>query len=518
MSTQDPNWDSIGCDSPSSTSVSLRAFLSEAVFVGSEDVVVSRCVNRADKCQPGDVFIPSSIGPVDQHDQAEEAVRRGAVAVVAERILPVSVPQCLVADTAKVYGEVCQRLAGDPSSRMLTIGVVGTSAKTTTGLYIAAMLKRLGGAVAYYTSLGSSDSTACDRTATRPPATRKLAHWLKESDKAGAPAVVIELTPAMLRNQVEAGVEFDLLVVTGMRGGQQKGGPSGRQMRFLLKRLIDSATPHAMVIYNGDDALATHWMQSNYPDAISYGLDASEHVRAKRLGRFGGEQQLLAIAGNKLMPLTIKTPGDHVARAAMAAIATAFVFEFPIPKAIAGIEALDAIPGRMQRLQQAVEVPVYIDAGYTPDQVAVALHGLRSHQLGDATVVAELDSRIDAKHRQRLGEVLEKSAAKVVLCSSELSPEAAQAMAMDVLGGCKAPGRVHVIPDREAAIRWAVENTKQGTVLLSGRGVGIWTSRDGEPLTDEAAASVVVSEKNQKAAAANLAVFPANEPPAFFSH
>lgn len=517
MSTKNPNQDSVGCDS-NSTSVSLRAFLDEAVFVGAEDIVATRCVNRADKCQPGDVFIPNSIGPLDQHDKVEEAIRRGAVAVVAERLLPVSVPQCLVADTAKVYGQVCQRLVGDPSSRMLTIGVVGSSAKTTTALYIAAMLKRLGGAVAYYTSLGASDSTHCDRTAIRPPAARKLAHWLKEADHAGAPAAVIELTPAMLRNQVDSGVEFDLLVVTGMRGGQAKGGSSGRQIRFLLKRLIESVKPHGMLLYNGDDAQTTHWIQSQYPDAISYGLDASEHVRAKRLGRYGGEQQLLAIAGNKLMPLTVKTPGDHVARAAMAAIATAFVFEFPIPKAIAGIEALDGIPGRMQRIQQAVEVPVYVDAGYTPDQVAVALHALRSHQLGNATVVAELDSRIEPKHRQRLGEVLEKSAAKVVLCSSELSPEAAQSIAMDVLGGFKAPGRVHVIPDREAAIKWAVDNTAEGTVLLSGRGVGIWTSRDGAPQTDEEVARNVVSRKNEKAAVANLSVFPSNEPPAFFSH
>ena len=73
------------------------------------------------------------------------------------------------------------------------------------------MLKKLGGQVAYYTSLGASDSTSCDRTAVRPPATQKLAKWLKQADLAGAPAAVIELAPSMLQNHSTSGVEFDLL-------------------------------------------------------------------------------------------------------------------------------------------------------------------------------------------------------------------------------------------------------------------------------------------------------------------
>lgn len=518
MSTSFPNGDFAQCEPSGPRSVSLRSFLAEAVFVGAEDIEVRRCVNRAQRCQPGDVFVPDSTAGEDQHDFAEEAVRRGAVAVVSERLLPVSVPQCLVEDTAKVYGQVCQRLAGDPSQRMLTIGVVGTHGKTTTALYVAAMLKKLGGAVAYYTSLGASDSTECDRTATRPPATRKLAHWLKQADQAGAPAAIIEVSPAMMRSQVTSGVEFDLVILTGMRSSQSRGSASQRQFRFQLERLLESVKPHGSLLYNADDAVAAQWAQNYFPDSISYGLDASEHVRAKRLSRFGGQQQLLAIAGNKIMPLTLQTPGDHVARAAMAAIATAWMFEFSVPQAVAGVEALEAVPGRMQRLQQAVEVPVYIDAGDSPDRIAVALHALRSHQLGQATVVVELDGRLDLQWRQRLGEVLEKSSARIVLCSSDLSPAATQTIAMDVLAGCTAPGKVNVIPDREAAIQWAIHNTESGVVLLSGCGVKLWTGRDGEPLTDQEVAQRAVRKKNASAVMPKLSIFPPSEPPAYFSH
>lgn len=506
-------------DGPSRSHIlSLREFLHEAVFVGAEDIEVSRCVDRADKCNPGDIFIPKHNAASDEHDNVDEAIRRGAIGVVAERILPVSVPQCLVNDTQEVYARVCQNLAGDPSQRMLTIGIVGTHGKSTTALFVASMLKKLGGAVAYYTSLGSSDSTVCDRTTTKAPGARRLSKWMKQADLAGSPAAVVELTPAMLSNQVAAGVEFDLIILTGLRGVQYRGGASVREFGLLLDRLLENLKSHGMLLFNADDAQAAIWAGKADVSSISYGLDAAEHVRAKRLSRSGGEQQLLVMTGNMLMPLTLKIPGDHVARAALAAVATSWMFDFSVPNAIAGTELLQSIPGRMQRISESVEAPIYIDEGFTPDRIAVAAHALRQHDLGPSTIVVDLTSRLDVQWRQRLGEVLDKATQRVVLSGSDLSGTAAQSIAMDVLGGFRSPGRVQVIPDRAAAIEWAVENTERGSILLSGCGTSTWTGRDGETVTDELLAKHAVTNKNQAAPTPNLGIFPPSDPSAFFSH
>jgi UDP-N-acetylmuramoyl-L-alanyl-D-glutamate--2,6-diaminopimelate ligase len=491
--------------------IRLREFLPESVFVGAEDIEVRRCVNRADRCRPGDVFIPTSNSSTDEHDNADEAVRRGAIAIVAERILPVSVPQCLVENTQEVHGRVCQALAGNPSSRMLTIGVVGTYGKTTTGLFVAAMLKRMGGAVGYYTSLGASDSVTCDRTATRAPAAGKLAKWMEACDKAGAPAVIVELTPSMLNNHASAGVEFDLLIVTGMRPGQYRGSPNTRDFARLLERAARSLKPNGLALYNADDSTAASWAANTGIATCSYGLDAAEHVRAKRLSKHGGEQQLLCMAGHLLMPLTLKMPGDHIARAALAAVAASWLFEFSVPEAIAGIESLVTIPGRMQRLSQAVDVPLFIDAGETPDRVAVSLHALRQHQFGPATVVIDLNGCIAASHRQQLGELLDKCAERVVISASDLSVDAALRLAMDVLGGFRAPGRVQVIPDRVAAIRWAVEHTDQGCILLSGCGTASWIDRNGDETSDERVAKQAIEKRNVPTALPLLSIFPPPE-------
>ena len=489
----------------------------EAVFVGAPDILVRRCCNRAERCQPGDLFVPDHHGGTDEADKVELAVKRGAVAVVSERLLPVSIPQCLVEDTRAVYAQLSQALVGSPSQRMLTVGVVGSHGKTTTSLFIASLLKRLAGGVAYYTSLGCSDSTHCDRSATLPPGATKLAKWLSSADQAGAPAAVIELAPAMLNNRATEGIEFDLLVVTSMRAGQFRGSPTATQLESLVERSTQQLKQHGLLIVNADDASAAAFAERSSHPAVLYGLDAGQQVRGKRLGRFGGEQQVLAVAGNTMMPLTLKMPGDHIARAALAALAVGWITEMPVPESISAIEALQSIPGRMQRLPQAIDVPVYIDNGQTPDRAAVALHSLRTHQMGPCTVVMEVGNQLDPRCRERLGQVLEKNAAKVVLCSSDLSPEATQRLAMDVLGGCQSPGRVEVIADREAAIAWAIRNTESGCILLSGCGAQSWTSRQGCDCTDELVAKRIIVERNAKASVKPLSIFPPSSSTEFFA-
>ena len=83
--------------------VSLHSLLSSGQWIGSgrnsTDVLVQGCANRLDRVRPGDVFIAVLDDDFDGHDQAQQALDRGAVAVVAERLLPVSSPQLLVNDS-----------------------------------------------------------------------------------------------------------------------------------------------------------------------------------------------------------------------------------------------------------------------------------------------------------------------------------------------------------------------------------------------------------------------------------
>ena len=109
------------------------------------------------------------------------AQSHGALGILTEQYLPTSLPQCIVDNVGDAFAQLAMKLAGNPCEKILTIGVVGTHGKTTAGLMIASMLKRIGKTVAYHTSLGASTGSQTGLAADANADAMVLAAWLKQS-------------------------------------------------------------------------------------------------------------------------------------------------------------------------------------------------------------------------------------------------------------------------------------------------------------------------------------------------
>lgn len=152
--------------------ISLRAVLPEGHFFRGHDIRVSSCVSQASACRRGDLFVALVTSDGDGHDEVGEAVRRGASAILAERLLPVDVPLCVVPDTRQAYGRLCHKLAGEPGESLRVVGVTGTHGKTTTSMLIASLVRASGERGGVLTTLSRSDALetqAAVRTTPAPP-------------------------------------------------------------------------------------------------------------------------------------------------------------------------------------------------------------------------------------------------------------------------------------------------------------------------------------------------------------
>ncbi|MDW8247017.1 MAG: Mur ligase domain-containing protein, partial [Sandaracinaceae bacterium] len=102
----------------------------------------SRAVER------GDIF---AFWRGQNHDGArfiEEALQRGAVALLSDRPLTSPVPVVLVDDVRKALGPIAELIHGHPTRKLKVVGVTGTNGKTTTTWLIDDALRRLGWAPA----------------------------------------------------------------------------------------------------------------------------------------------------------------------------------------------------------------------------------------------------------------------------------------------------------------------------------------------------------------------------------
>src|SRR6266852_948479 len=99
--------------------------------------------------QPGDLYAAL---PGSRHHGAEfcgQAAAAGAVAVLTDhagrdRAIRCALPVFVVADPRARLGEVASWVYGDPSARLLLLGVTGTSGKTTTTYLLESALRRAG--------------------------------------------------------------------------------------------------------------------------------------------------------------------------------------------------------------------------------------------------------------------------------------------------------------------------------------------------------------------------------------
>ena len=111
---------------------------------GTDGVDVGSIDYRSENVSPGSLFCCLRGARQDGHDHAADAVARGAVALLVERVLPLAVPQLRVTDARSAMGLLAAALEGAPSETLDVVGLTGTNGKTTTSFLVAGILDAAG--------------------------------------------------------------------------------------------------------------------------------------------------------------------------------------------------------------------------------------------------------------------------------------------------------------------------------------------------------------------------------------
>src|SRR3954447_19180140 len=137
--------------SPCPTCASRRnrlrgVLLAEVIGAEAPAVEVSALAYDNRLVTPGTLFFCVPGFTRDGHDYADDAIARGAVALVVQRPLGTAVPEILVDDVRAAMAPAAAALAGDPTARLTTVGITGTNGKTTSAFLVRALLDAGGGA------------------------------------------------------------------------------------------------------------------------------------------------------------------------------------------------------------------------------------------------------------------------------------------------------------------------------------------------------------------------------------
>lgn len=425
---------------------------------GPGGVRVTACTANLHDVQPGDAFVAVLGDDTDGHDDACEAVRRGAAAVICERPIPVfNVPVYNVPDSRVAYGELCQALVDRPCERVRVIGVAGSHGKKSVIALLESILRAADCEVGVLTRDRAFDGISYAGGWGEAPSPVEVASRLARIEAAGCTHAIVEAGSVALAQSRLAGVEFDAVCVTNVTARRLDLHQSPENYRNAEHRALEQLSAEGVAVLNSDDAVCCRWLGDFGGPSLTYGFGETAQITATIVEENAGETWFVLTAGDDSAAVRTTIVGrEHVANC-LAAATVALVQGVDLQSIAAGIEKVTKLPGRMQRVDCGQNYPVYVDAASTPDGLAATLRTARS--LAERRVICVL------------GEQLPRSAAETATLSSVLRKLADVAVVTDRAAAALGVEHDHadglqIVADRGEAIAWATGIAGEGDVVV----------------------------------------------------
>ncbi|HVM96109.1 MAG TPA: UDP-N-acetylmuramyl-tripeptide synthetase, partial [Candidatus Acidoferrales bacterium] len=326
-------------------------------LAGNPAVEVRAVVADSRRVEPGDVFVclpgyraEGGEMRADRHDYVGQAIERGAVALVVER--PVDAPPDItivrVENAWSAIAAMACEAYGQPSQSLLTVGVTGTSGKTSTTYFIESVLAAAGKRSA---RLGTIEYKIADKVwpaAQTTPEAPELQRLLREVADGGCDAVVMEVSSHALALRRVAGVAFDVAVFTNISQDHLNFHPDMHhylRSKGLLFEELGSGGKRAAAVVNVDDPASQHIIGVNRGALLTFGIEAAADVRAEAIDSGLHGTRFTARTPKGTLSISIPHLGEFHVHNALAAVGVAVALDIDLDVIRRGLAEAPPVPG-----------------------------------------------------------------------------------------------------------------------------------------------------------------------------
>lgn len=444
------------------------------------DVALSSLTDDSRKVRPGSCFVAISGTRQDGARFIDQTRSNGASAIIGGPDLPEStgVPTVRVADPRRALSPLAAAfyaLGGRDSRPLQLIGVTGTNGKTTVTWLLRSILKTAGRKTAM---LGTVEYDLISEKRPAPlttPGAIELCENLATARDAGADSAVFEVSSHALDQGRCDGLAFAAGIFTNLTGDHLDYHATMDAYASAKKRLFERLPGDAIAVVNADDPRGGEFAFASSAPVVLYGI-ASQRVDVR------GELQLLdrcgtsfALHANHLrVPIRLPLIGTHNVANALAAGATALGLGIPFDAIQDGLESVQGVPGRLQRVEpNGWPFSVLVDYAHTDDALRNVLAALRPLTPGRLMCVFGCGGDRDRAKRPRMAAAVAELADVAFVTSDNPRTESPAAIIDEILTGFAANSdcRVETEIDRRAALFSAIGDAREGdTILIAGKG------------------------------------------------
>ena len=450
----------------------LIAGLNVSGVTGGTGIEVRGITKDSRKVEEGYMFFSTDMN----EKYIEHARSRGAAVIVSEA--PVKAPfACAVTtdDPKALLGNVAARYYGYPSRALHVTGITGTNGKTTTSYLIDSMLRSAGRKTGLIGTISYRYGGRTLKAENTTPGADDLHKLLSDMKASGAEYAVMEVSSHALDQKRVEGVDFDTAVFTNLTHdhldyhGTLENYRTAKKL-FFTYYLKKSAKKERCAILNADEPGWRELIPEAPIRTLAYSIRnaADAYLTAYHEG-IDGLKLEVSLAGIKM---SVKSPligafnASNILAASLAGHAAGLSHE----QIAQGVESLEGVPGRLERVKTGKGFPVFIDYAHTPDALKKVLEMLNSLKKGRLIVVFGCGGDRDKAKRPVMGSIASNYADYAIITSDNPRSEDPMKIIEDVRKGFDA-NSYRIVENRRDAISEGIMMAENNDVLLiAGKG------------------------------------------------
>ena len=426
---------------------------------------------------PGALFVCMNGLITDGHQYVQEALDKGATAVIAEKkvVLKEGIVLLLCSNSRKILPRLAANFYARPSDQIRLVGVTGTNGKTTTTHLILEILRATDKKAAILGTLyGKYQDLNFDFGHTTPESVEIEALLAAVCERDGEYMVMEVSSHALVQERVQQ-LRFSSAVFTNLTQDHLDYHATMEQYAEAKSKLFAQVEAGAdtFVIINRDDAWAEYFMEHSRARMISYGLHENADLWATKV-KLGLEGSSFRVhyQGQKY-DFAIPLIGQFSVYNALAAIAWGVGEGIAMDKIRKALEAVEGVAGRFEQVKAGQEFAVVVDYAHTPDGLENILKTARELTGGRLITIFGCGGDRDRGKRPLMGEIAARYSDFCIVTSDNPRTEDPEAIIDEILPGVRRVEAVHYakIVDRRDAIHHGLAMARAGDmVVIAGKG------------------------------------------------
>lgn len=422
---------------------------------------------------PGFLFFAFAGAKADGRRFGDDAVARGAIAVVYEQ-LPADPPPhayIVVGHGRRALARVARNFYGKPDEVVAVTAFTGTNGKSTGTMVADGVLRHTGRRTSLINTIGYHMCGEQRPAVNTTPESLDVYRMLAETREAGGGYLTMEISShALALGRVE-GLRVAVAVFTNLTRDHLDFHGSMDEYFAAKARLFGEEFRPGAAVLNADDEWTPRLRVANDTWPITYGIRNEAMLRAVHIesGFFGLRFEIAGLAR-----VQSKLIGEINVYNILAAAGACHALGLTWDEISAGVEAFAGVPGRFERIDAGQDFLVVVDYAHTDAAIANVIAVARGLLRGEGRIITLFGCGGDRDRAKRplMGMAAAKDSDFVVLTSDNPRSEDPLSILNDALVGVRrfdTPLLVEV--DREKAIFAAIAEARAGDiVLLTGKG------------------------------------------------